>query len=124
MGKPIPTAGYPSREAAVAALLAERLEKREIAARLNLSMQQVHNLVTAATSNPKDLCGRAGALKLKALIEAYWRERGYEIDVRIVGECYQPVMRSDRYDVRSNLVNGQPPVKANRKRIQRQAVAK
>lgn len=116
MGKPIPTAGYPSREAAVAALLAERLEKREIAARLNLSMQQVHNLVTAATSNPKDLCGRDGALKLKALIEAYWRERGYDIEVRIVEKSYLDVMRSDRCDVRSNLINGRPPAEVATKR--------
>jgi hypothetical protein len=51
---------------------------------------------------------RAGAEILKARIEAYWRERGYEIVVTLVQAAFNPAVRAARYDVRSELTNGLP----------------
>lgn len=55
-----------------------------------------------------DLCTPEGARRLKERIEAYWRERGYEVNVDLVDAGFMPAMRSARTDVRSNLVNGLP----------------
>ena len=51
-----------------------------------------------------DLCTPEGARRLKARIEAYWAERGYDVNVDLV---------EARTDVRSNLVNGMPTRPAN-----------
>lgn len=67
--------------------------------------------------NPtEEFCNRSGALKLKAKIEAYWAERGYEVEVRLPEAGFVAAMRSARTDVRSDLVNGMP-----RRRIQSEA---
>lgn len=66
-------------------------------------------------SNEEDfpeLCNEDGAKKLKAKIEAYWRERGHEVQVDVLKKGFTPAMRSARYDVRSELVNGLPKPKA------------
>ena len=41
-------------------------------------------------------------------IEEYWRERGYEVEVKLVDAGFVAAMRSARTDVRSNMVNGLP----------------
>jgi hypothetical protein len=51
---------------------------------------------------------RAGAELLKSRIEAYWRERGYEIQVTLAPAAFSPALRAARYDIRSELVNGWP----------------
>ena len=51
---------------------------------------------------------RAGAELLKARIEAYWRERGYEIQVTLAQAAFAPALRAARFDIRSELVNGLP----------------
>ena len=60
-----------------------------------------------------DLCTPEGARRLKARIEAYWAERGYDVSVVLVEAGFMPAMRSARTDVRSNLVNGMPTRAAN-----------
>ncbi|GLK50748.1 MAG: phosphoglycolate phosphatase [Oceanicaulis sp.] len=60
-----------------------------------------------------DLCTPEGARRLKARIEAYWAERGYDVSVDLVEAGFMPAMRSARTDVRSNLVNGMPTRPAN-----------
>lgn len=55
-----------------------------------------------------EFCDRPGAEKLKAKIEAYWRARGYEVQVDIFDKGFHPTIRAARYDVRSTLVNGLP----------------
>ena len=55
-----------------------------------------------------DLCTPEGARRLKERIEAYWKERGYDVKVDLVEAGFMPAMRSARTDVRSNLVNGLP----------------
>ena len=45
----------------------------------------------------KDWCDEEGAKRLCEKINAYWAERGYEVDVDFA-----------RTDVRSNMVNGMP----------------
>lgn len=56
----------------------------------------------------KDYCSAEGAAELKAQIEHYWRERGYEVRVDLVQAGFEAVMRSCRHDMRSDLVNGWP----------------
>jgi hypothetical protein len=51
---------------------------------------------------------RAGAELLKSRIEAYWRERGYEIEVTLAPAAFSPALRASRYDIRSELVDGWP----------------
>jgi hypothetical protein len=55
-----------------------------------------------------DHCDHAGALRLKERIEAYWRERGASVTVQIVAAGYVVAMRSARFDVRSDMLNGLP----------------
>lgn len=55
-----------------------------------------------------DWCSTEGASRLKSKIEAYWRERGYDVDVKLVDAGFLPAMRSARTDVRSDMVNGMP----------------
>ncbi len=55
-----------------------------------------------------DLCTPEGARRLKERIEAYWRERGYDVNIDLVDAGFMPAMRSARTDVRSNMVNGFP----------------
>ena len=56
----------------------------------------------------KDWCDEDGAKRLRDKINAYWAERGYEVDVDLVDAGFVPAMRSARTDVRSNMVNGMP----------------
>ncbi|MEE2567287.1 phosphoglycolate phosphatase [Hyphobacterium marinum] len=56
-----------------------------------------------------DFCTPEGARRLKQRIEAYWAERGYDVNVDLVDAGFMPAMRSARTDVRSNMVNGMPP---------------
>ena len=53
-----------------------------------------------------DFCTRDGALRLKERIEAYWRDRGYDVNIELCEAGFMPAMRSARTDVRSNMVNG------------------
>ena len=55
-----------------------------------------------------DWCTTDGARKLKDKIEAYWRERGYDVDIDLVEGGFIAAMRSGRTDVRSNMINGMP----------------
>lgn len=55
-----------------------------------------------------ECCDRDGAFRIKLKIEAYWRERGYDVSVRIEKKGYVGTMRGARFDVRSDLFNGQP----------------
>lgn len=56
-----------------------------------------------------DYTDRAGAERLKARIEAYWRERGSEVQITLVPAGFTAALRAARYDVRSELLNGLPP---------------
>lgn len=58
--------------------------------------------------SPSDWCTEDGAKRLKLKIEAFWRERGYDVDVALVEAGFLPAMRSARTDVRSDMVNGLP----------------
>lgn len=55
-----------------------------------------------------DLCTPEGARRLKQRIEAYWADRGYDVNIELVDAGFMPAMRSARTDVRSNMVNGMP----------------
>ena len=58
--------------------------------------------------NAGEYTDRAGAEILKARIEAYWRERGHEIQVTLVQAAFTAAVRAARYDVRSEFTNGLP----------------
>ncbi len=55
-----------------------------------------------------DFCNADGARRLKQRIEEYWRERGYNVEVKLIEAGFVPAMRSARCDVRSDMVNGFP----------------
>ena len=55
-----------------------------------------------------DFCNVDGARRLKQRIEEYWRERGYDVDVKLIEAGFVAAMRSARTDVRSDMVNGLP----------------
>ncbi len=55
-----------------------------------------------------DFCNADGARRLKQRIEEYWRERGFDVEVKLVEAGFVPAMRSARTDVRSDMVNGFP----------------
>jgi len=62
----------------------------------------------APRNGETDYCSREGAIKLKALIEAYWRERGKDVMIALHNVGFHPAIRAARYDVRSDMVNGMP----------------
>lgn len=51
---------------------------------------------------------RAGASSLKERIQAYWRERGHEVEVHLVEAPFTPAVRAARFDLRSEMINGLP----------------
>lgn len=55
-----------------------------------------------------DYTSQEGALELQARIEAYWRARGHDVHIVLAPARFTPQVRAARYDIRSNLVNGQP----------------
>lgn len=65
-----------------------------------------------ALANPADYTDRAGAHLLKQRIEAFWRERGHDIQVVLVDAAFTPALRAARVDVRSELINGLPRKRA------------
>lgn len=59
-----------------------------------------------------DFCNTDGARRLKLKIEDYWRDRGYDVDIKLVDAGFMAAMRSARTDVRSDMVNGMPRKRA------------
>ena len=60
-----------------------------------------------------DFCNNDGARRIKQRIEEYWRERGYNVDIKLVDAGFVAAMRSARTDVRSDMVNGLPTKRAD-----------
>jgi len=56
----------------------------------------------------RDWCDPDGARRLSEKICEYWRERGYDVDIDLVEAGFVAAMRSARFDVRSDMVNGMP----------------
>lgn len=57
---------------------------------------------------PGEWCDLAGASALRMQIENYWKARGFAVQVDLTPGGYTQTMRSNRFDVRSNLINGMP----------------
>lgn len=55
-----------------------------------------------------DWCSKEGANRLQGLIKEYWKKRGFDVEVELVHEGFVSTMRSSRFDVRSNMINGMP----------------
>lgn len=55
-----------------------------------------------------DYCSNEGATRLRTIIQEYWRKQGYDVDIKLVQEGFVSTMRSSRFDVRSDMVNGMP----------------
>ena len=60
-----------------------------------------------------DFCNVDGARRIKQRIEEYWRERGFNVEVKLVDAGFVAAMRSARTDVRSDMVNGFPTKRAD-----------
>jgi hypothetical protein len=56
----------------------------------------------------EDLMSGAGASRLADMIRAYWRDRGYTIEVRVI-DTTTTTKTGPIFCVRSNLINGLPP---------------
>lgn len=52
-----------------------------------------------------------GALRLKEMIESYWRERGRHVMVALENAGFHPAIRAARYEIRSDMINGLPSSK-------------
>lgn len=63
-----------------------------------------------------DFCSRDGAHALKQKIEAYWSERGHNVQVMLHNVGFHPAIRAARFDVRSDMVNGMPRTSTTPKR--------
>ncbi len=59
-------------------------------------------------ANEADFCSRDGAHTLKATIEAYWLERGQNVQIMLHNVGFHPAIRAARFDVRSDMINGMP----------------
>lgn len=69
---------------------------------------------TRRTRRPQeDFTSREGALKLKARIEAKWAERGKRVRVTLEQRDFDNITRHARYDLRSEMVDGQPKAQAD-----------
>ena len=55
-----------------------------------------------------DYCSSDGANRLQAVIAEYWRKKGFDVNVELVHQGFVSTMRSSRFDVRSDMVNGMP----------------
>lgn len=55
-----------------------------------------------------DFCSAEGARRLKQRIEEFWRERGFEVEIKLVDAGFMAAMRSARTDLRSDMINGLP----------------
>lgn len=60
------------------------------------------------TPAPGEFTDRQGAELLKARIESYWRERGYDVQITLVQAAFTAALRASRYDLRSEMTNGLP----------------
>src|SRR6185312_13448792 len=60
------------------------------------------------TGGETDYCSQQGAGNLKAMIEAYWEARGQRVMVALHNVGFHPAIRAARFDLRSDMVNGQP----------------
>lgn len=60
-----------------------------------------------------DFCNTDGARKIKNRIEEYWKDRGFQVDVKLIDAGFVAAMRSARTDVRSDMVNGMPRRRAS-----------
>ncbi|MBY0562969.1 MAG: hypothetical protein K2P58_02185 [Hyphomonadaceae bacterium] len=76
---------------------------------------------TAMVVQASEFTDRHGAKELKARIEAYWRARGFEVQVMLLEGAFTPQLRACRVDVRSDLVNGLPRQHAKQTRTDDQA---
>ncbi len=55
-----------------------------------------------------DYCSNHGAAHLSQKIAHFWQKRGFDVDVKLIHEAFVPTMRSSRFDIRSDMVNGMP----------------
>ena len=57
----------------------------------------------------REHCDAEGSKKLAQRIKDYWGSRGRIVEVWTKEEAFTQAMRSGRFDVRSDMVNGYPP---------------
>lgn len=65
-----------------------------------------------AESDPDSTFTKDGADRLAAMISEYWAKRGKSVQLRVSQSGFHPAIRSARYDIRSDMVNGMPRQRA------------
>jgi hypothetical protein len=73
-----------------------------------LVRRALNALVLEVLGMDADFCNTDGARRLKLKIEDYWRDRGFDVDIKLIDAGFMAAMRSARTDVRSDMVNGFP----------------
>ena len=68
----------------------------------------MHANLERPSSDEVNWCDQAGALAMAKALNAYWAERGYDANARVVSCGFHMQMRGTFYGVRSDIVNGRP----------------
>lgn len=84
---------------------------------MHANRQSRVELESSTSPDVCDLSSQEGAQKLKQMIEAYWQARGHTVLVALENMGFHPAVRAARYEVRSDMINGQPRP-ADQKRYQ------
>lgn len=82
-----------------------------------MALEAAAKAMTTAEPSATEYTDRYGADALKTRIEAYWRERGFDVQVMLVEGSFTPQLRACRVDVRSDLVNGLPRMRARTNQV-------
>lgn len=64
--------------------------------------------ISSADEDGQDYFSPSGAEMLRQRIEAYWRERGYAVQISLAPAGFSAPLRSARVDLRSDMLNGMP----------------
>jgi len=57
---------------------------------------------------PAECCDKEGAARIARIIVDKWARLGYAVNVKLIQQEYIPTVRSTRWDIRSDMINGYP----------------
>jgi hypothetical protein len=70
--------------------------------------QSIERNPSSLVGDAPDYCCQPGAERLKAMIETYWRDRGFNVRVTVRQAGFHPSVRAIRFEVHSDMINGLP----------------
>lgn len=75
---------------------------------LNTARKEQPFSTVAPDVGEANYCDKSGAAILKTMIEEYWRARGHEVTIWLDDNGFHAALRTARFDVRSDMINGLP----------------